>query len=116
MERKLTPRHEDVGPDGIDLEDDPQPKQKKKKKKKFDEDEEEDKGPKTSFMDRFSHLKCSKEKFGEKDFRVCLGLLMVGFTLMIFGFVMCGQSSTYNQNAPILVPLVTIFSGINTMI
>jgi len=39
LERKLTPRHEDVGPDGIDLEDDPQPKQKKKKKKKFDDDE-----------------------------------------------------------------------------
>jgi hypothetical protein len=42
LERKLTPRNEDVGPDGIDLEDDPQPKPKKKKKKKFEDEEEED--------------------------------------------------------------------------
>ena len=67
-------------------------------------------------MDRFSHLKCSREKFTEKEFRVSLGLLVIGFALWIFGLVMCAQSSSYNQNARLLVPILTIFTGINTTI
>ena len=86
----------DARPDGVDLEDDPQPKPRRKKGKKFEiEEENEEQEPKTSFFDRFSHLKCSREKFAEKEFRISIAFLIVGFVMWIFGFVMCGLSSTY---------------------
>jgi hypothetical protein len=89
---------------------------KKKRTKRVVEEDPEDMTPKPSFLDKFSHLKCSREKFVDKEFRICVGLLLLGFLLWIFGFIMCGQSSNYLQKSPAMIPTLSVLTGFNTLI
>ena len=78
-------------------------------------EDEEVEEPKTSFLDKFNHLKCSRERFQDKEFKISLFLLVSGFILWIIGFIMCGMSSKYIQKAPAMIPTLTVLTGFNTI-
>lgn len=69
-----------------------------------------------TLSEKFSHLAFNRERIRNRDFQITWYLLFFGFLMMIFGFVMIGLSSSYYSVVPQLIPLMTIVSGINSML